>query len=310
MKVNDILKNCKVTATRACGKIVLKAKSYAPEILLTVGGVAAIATVVVACKETLQLEEIVDEHKEAMDELNDAYEGKEDSKEAKKAKFNLVVKTSVKVTKLYAPAIGLGLVAGGCIVSSHNVLQRRYLGMVAAYEAVDKAFKNYRQNVIDDQGEEKDKEYCAKTRVSNGQSDDIVLTSDDDYAKFGCSCYAKLFEEATSIWWRDDARENLSFLRATEATCNELLHTRGYLFLNEVYSLLGLRHLKTGGILTTYAGQQVGWVDDKFHGKYVDFGLSNKKDFLDGNEKSVLLDFNVDGYILESLVKQKDISLF
>ena len=86
MKVNDILKNCKVTATRACGKIVLKAKSYAPEILLTVGGVAAIATVVVACKETLQLEEVIDEHKEAMDKLNEAYEGKEDSKEAKKAK--------------------------------------------------------------------------------------------------------------------------------------------------------------------------------------------------------------------------------
>jgi hypothetical protein len=63
-------------------------------------------------------------------------------------------------------------------------------------------------------------------------------------------------------------------------------------FLNDVYDLLGMDR--------TPAGAVVGWV--KGHGDgYITFMLDDNKrevyDFFEGNEKSVWLDFNVDGVV-------------
>lgn len=308
MKVNDILKNCKLTLAKKSGKVTLTLKKYTPEILLVCGGVAAVATVVVACKETLKLEDILDKHIEASQSIDEKYEGITGSKEAKKEKLAVTGETCISIVKLYAPAVGLGLISGGCIVASHNVLQRRYLGMVAAYEALDKAFGNYRQNVIDDQGEEKDREYSTKMIVGD-PNDGVKISSDDDYARIGYSGYAKLFDETNSFSWKDSPLDNLTFLQVRQRDANELLHARGYLFLNEVYDLLDLRNQIDGGILKTYAGQVVGWKDDEFHGKRVDFGFEKNLDFMQGREPSVMLDFNVDGNILEELVNKKEIPL-
>ena len=60
------------------------------------------------------------------------------------------------------------------------------------------------------------------------------------------------------------------------------------------------------GIDRTKAGNIVGWVYDEEHpvgDNFVDFGiyvLDNEKarDFVNGRERSILLDFNVDGDIL------------
>jgi hypothetical protein len=72
-------------------------------------------------------------------------------------------------------------------------------------------------------------------------------------------------------------------------------------FLNEVYDLLGLPR--------TSAGQVVGWAitsDDAPGDKYIDFGFYNQdservRAFVNGNESSILLDFNVDGPVYKSL---------
>ena len=62
------------------------------------------------------------------------------------------------------------------------------------------------------------------------------------------------------------------------------------------------------GFPRTKAGQVVGWVYDEKHtvgDNFVDFGLFNdinderKQAFVNGYERSVLLDFNVDGPILD-----------
>ena len=60
------------------------------------------------------------------------------------------------------------------------------------------------------------------------------------------------------------------------------------------------------GIKRTKAGNVVGWIYDEEHpvgDNYVDFGmydLHNEKarDFVNGHERVILLDFNVDGEIL------------
>lgn len=60
------------------------------------------------------------------------------------------------------------------------------------------------------------------------------------------------------------------------------------------------------GIARTNAGQVVGWIyceKNPVGDNYVDFGIYNLQNegFVNGNERSILLDFNVDGIILDKI---------
>ena len=108
------------------------------------------------------------------------------------------------------------------------------------------------------------------------------------------SPYAVFFDERSAAWTKYP-ENNKFFLLRSQDYANEKLKQRGYLFLNEVYEMLGLPRTKVG--------QMVGWVYDTnnpYGDNYVDFGIFNSHniDFVNGYEKSVLLDFNVDGDIL------------
>ena len=93
------------------------------------------------------------------------------------------------------------------------------------------------------------------------------------------------------------------YLRHQQNYANELLRSRGYVFLNDVYDMLGIRRTK--------AGQIVGWVYDEKNpniDNYIDFGIYNvhyegARDFVNGFECSILLDFNVDGPIIDLINK-------
>ena len=87
------------------------------------------------------------------------------------------------------------------------------------------------------------------------------------------------------------------FLRRQQDYANEMLKTKGHLFLNEVYDMLGFQRTKLGQI--------AGWVYENPNGDgYIDFGIydihdQTKRDFVNGYERSIWLDFNVDGNILD-----------
>jgi hypothetical protein len=109
--------------------------------------------------------------------------------------------------------------------------------------------------------------------------------------------YARFFDETCEAWERD-SEYNLMFLKSQQDFANNKLRAKGYLFLNDVYDALGIPRSK--------AGQAVGWMykpDFQSDGdNYVDFGIYNVKrernrDFVNGYEDAILLDFNVDGVI-------------
>lgn len=111
------------------------------------------------------------------------------------------------------------------------------------------------------------------------------------------SPYAVFFDETSAVWTKNSECNKLFLLR-TQDLANLKLKARGYLFLNEVYDMLGLPR--------TRAGQLIGWIYDDRNpvgDNYVDFGIFNDRNssFVNGFEKSVLLDFNVDGNILDRL---------
>lgn len=111
------------------------------------------------------------------------------------------------------------------------------------------------------------------------------------------SIYARFFDESCCTWSKDQ-EYNTMFLRQQQVYANDLLKLKGHLFLNEVYDMLGLPKSK--------AGQVVGWVynvENPIGDNYIDFGLydENNSKFVNGYERSILLDFNVDGCILDKI---------
>lgn len=110
------------------------------------------------------------------------------------------------------------------------------------------------------------------------------------------SCYAKLFDSKCHGWTMNPYH-NVTFLELQQNYTNELLRSRGVLFLNEVYDMLGIPR--------TAAGQRAGWIfmPDYDVTDYVDFSIRSawNTEALKGNDDSVMLDFNVRDNILKYL---------
>lgn len=111
------------------------------------------------------------------------------------------------------------------------------------------------------------------------------------------SQYAKIFDDSC-VGWTKDSEYNMHFLKSQQDYCNDKLKSKGHLFLNEVYDILGIPRTKAGAV--------VGWVYDEKNpigDNFVDFGIfdtndERNSDFINGFENTAILDFNVDGNIL------------
>ena len=290
-------------------KVELKAIKHSPEILAGVGVVGVVGSLVMACKATTKLSDILEDSKEQLDKIKEvaadpAYEEKYSQDDAKKDTTITYVQTGVKVVKLYAPSVILCASSLGCLLASNNILKKRNAALSAAYMTVDKSFKEYRKRVADRFGEEVEKEirYNIKAEEITKVDEDgnevtetvKIMDGTDDPNSY--SDYARFFDESCAAW-QNDAEYNLTFLKAQQQYANDLLKAKGRLFLNEVYRMLGIDETK--------AGQVVGWVynpDNPTGDNFVDFGIYNMqrervRAFVNGYEPNILLDFNVDGVI-------------
>ena len=286
-----------------------KVEKHSPEILMGVGVVGVVATTVTACRATMKLNDILDECVETRDKIksvqeNPAYDDRYSEEDAQKDLTINYVQTGVKIAKLYAPSVALGVLSVGCLVGSHSVMQKRNAALSAAYLTVDKSFKEYKQRVIDRVGEEVEKEirYGIKAEevvetVTDEDGNETTVTETVKMMNPNLySDYARFFDEA-SPYWQKDPEYNLVFLKAQQQYANDLLRAKGRLFLNDVYDMLGIEKTK--------AGQIVGWVYDPENpngDNFVDFGIYDMskervRAFVNGYEATILLDFNVDGNI-------------
>ena len=282
-------------------------QKYSPEILAGVGVVGTVTSAVMACKATMKLNDILEESKETRDKIkevesNPKYEDRYTPEDAKKDLTINYMQTGMKIAKLYAPAVILGSASLGCLLTSNNILRKRNAALSAAYMTVDKSFKEYRNRVTERFGEEVEKEirYNIKaeeieTTVVNEDGSETTVKETVKVADPNLySDYAKFFDEANPNW-KPDPEYNLMFLKSQQQYANDLLKSRGRLFLNEVYDMLGIDRTK--------AGQVVGWVynkDNPSGDNFVDFGIYDMskervRAFVNGYETNILLDFNVDG---------------
>lgn len=292
-------------------KLGFKIKKYSPEILLVSGVIGVVSAAVMACKATTKVDEVLDKAKDDIDIIHAAVEGRVPTKkayteeESKKDITTVYIQTGLKLVKLYTPAVILGGLSITAILSSNNILRKRNVALAAAYATVDNSFKEYRERVIDRFGERIDKElkYNIKpvtieetSTDENGNEIKTKKTVDVvEHVEHGM--YTKIFDES-SCYWSSTQDYNRMFLIGRERYANDLLNTRGYLFLNDVFDMLDIPRTKEG--------QLVGWVKNPKNGGsgYVDFGIFNaykkaNREFINGYEPSIWLDFNVQGNILD-----------
>ena len=308
---NDIM----ASVSRSLHKVGFKFKKHSPEILVVAGVVGIVTSTIMACKATTKVSEIIDETKETIDTIHDCVgkglhtsDGEEYTQEIANKDLAIVyAQTGWKLVKLYGPSVALGVASIGCMVGSNRILRKRNIALAAAFKAVDTSFKEYRGRVIDRFGKEMDRELrfgikakeIEETVVDeNGNETTVTKTVEIADPNVAHSIYSVVWCEGNTGWTRN-AELNKVFLIQTQNAANDKLRLNGILTLNEVYDMLGVPR-------TAY-GQIAGWVyteDDSVGDDYVDFGIFNANnpkacDFVNGYEKSIILDFNCIGNILE-----------
>ena len=303
---NEILKKM----NECFNKVSFTAKKLGPEIMVIGGVVGVVGSTVMACRATTKINPILKEMKNDIDAVHTAMETegvkeKYSQEDANKAMGIIYAQAGIKLIKLYGPSVALGVLSITSILAGNNILRKRNVALAAAYTAVDKSFKEYRNRVVEKLGDEAEKKLRfgsvskkfeeilvdEKTGKEKKKEVDVDVVGLD-----GISEYARFFD-ASSPYYEKNSEYNLTFLRAQQQYANDLLCSKGCLFLNDVYKMLGIQETK--------AGQVVGWVYDQNNtmgDNYVDFGLydvnrEKTRDFINGYEKVILLDFNVDGNI-------------
>ncbi len=310
------------TISGSFNKIGFKLKKHSPEILVVAGVIGTVVSAVMACKATTKVSGILEKTKEDINSIHNCAADKSLAEEytpddVKKDLAIVYIQTGVKLAKLYAPAVALGVLSLGSILASNNILRKRNVALAAAYATVDKGFKEYRKRVVERFGEEVEHEL--RHNIKAKKIEKIIIGEDGKERKAketvnvverdSLSDYSFFFEPSNP-YWEKDGDYNRMFLLAQQQYANDKLRANGYLYLNDV--------LDTLGIPRTKAGQIVGWVYDAENpngDNYIDFGIyesyrrdeeSFVKDKVMGEklgkekyERVVILDFNVDGNILD-----------
>lgn len=303
------------TAKFAIGRGGLVLKKYSPEILTAAGVIGTVGSTVLACKATLKVEDILDEAKKKSNLINAVHDGEIEvdaeytDKDYSKDLLINRTQTAVKLIKLYGPAITLGALSITAILGGQHILRKRNVAVMAAYKLCEESFNNYRSRVKDELGEEKDRQFyygmteeTVKDKVKSKDGKTKTVTKKVEKAPDHLySQYARFFDEA-NINWDKSPEQNMYFLKMVQNQMNDKLKARGHVFLNEVYDALGFDRSE--------AGQLVGWVWNKDNTAmeagdgYIDFGIFDgndyaKRAFVNGDERSILLDFNIDGMIYD-----------
>lgn len=299
------------TLKNSFGKFGLVCQKYSPEIFVAAGTIGVVVSAVGACKATMKLNDAMEPHKDYLEKIHNqveehGYTEEYTEEDAAKEKIIIYTRAAVDVAKLYAPSVAIGALSLTSIIMSHRMLSKRNAALAAAYTVVDKGFKEYRGRVIEKFGEAVDhelkynvtkKEVTETTTDKKGKEKEVTktveVTDPNTY-----SDYARFFDESC-CGWDKDAEFNLLLVKHIQSQANDALKSRGYLFLNDVYEMLDIPKTK--------AGYCVGWIYDEKNpvgDNYIDFGIydvtkESVRDFVNGYERSILLDFNVDGPILD-----------
>lgn len=285
--------------TMRCARQALVASKNSPALLFGAGVIGVIGTTVLASRASMKLEEVVTTAQNDLEIVRNMDDEDYSDRERQKDIAYVYGRSVLKLGKMYAPAVVLGAASIAALTTSHNILNRRNMALTAAYAAVERGFAEYRTRVVDKYGYEQDQEFRYATEKVEVVNDKGKKVKEIRVSPDAATIYARFFDNLSSNW-NKEAEYNLIFLKAQQLYLNDLLQTRGHVFLNEVYYSLDIPHSGPGSV--------VGWLlgnGDNF----IDFGIWDNKEgsraFVNGREGAILLDFNVDGVIFDKIDARK-----
>lgn len=306
------------TGMKRMGLIVYK---HMPQILFGAGVLTGAGALIETARGTTKIDDIFSRKETRLAKIDalmidDTYTEDDRQKDILKTKAIMCV----DLAKAYAPATILYAASVTCFLGGHHILAQRYAATAAALTATTKAFNGYRGNVKDELGDEADwrflhgikAEELDKVTITDekGETKEITVVKRSDIGKNpnDYSMYAKVFKKGND-YWQGESSYNMWFLKKVQNQMNDKLLARrnhehgGYLFLNEVYEALGFSSTKAGAVVGWYIPKE-GAEDDNNGDYYVDFGIFSKNGsvrFINDEEDSIILDFNVRGSIYDLL---------
>lgn len=300
MNIGTKLMTAKSAVTSTAGLQLLKMQKNSPALLFGAGVIGVVGTVVLASRATLKLSETMDEFEEKENDLldevrsgNSPYTETQFNRDYKKLKAGLVL----DICQLYLPAVGVGALSIAALTSSHVILTKRNTSLMAAYAGLQQSIDGYRKRVRDHVGEEEERKLYHGVRTDelavegpNGTEVQLVDRS------AGQGAYEYEFSRQTSKNFDNRSEYNYMFLKSVEVYANEKLTAHGKLLLDDVLEALGMDPE------LDIRSHVVGWVKGNGDG-FVDFGVFDPEnegqliDFMTGRDKSIMLNFNVDGVV-------------
>lgn len=284
--------------TRTAHRAVLKLSKHSPKILFGAGIAGMVGTVVVASHAALKAQPVMQSAHDRLENANGGDWSERDPEGHKHAVVKVYQDTAVDLVKIYAPVVLVGVTSIVCLTRSHQILTNRNVAITAAYAGLDKAFREYRERVVTELGQEKDFEFAHKMTtkdiVAYDEAGNPVIKEQKSVSKDASTLYGRWFNDSNRHWEKNNGY-NVTFIENQLKYANYLLKLKGHLFLNEVYDMLGYDRTPEGCV--------VGWL---FYGKdgsdgYIDFGIYQHPDFMAGYERNCFLDFNVDGVVYDQI---------
>lgn len=290
------IKSIANVATSSVARQVLHFKKSSPTVLFVAGVAGVVTAAVLASRATLKLEEVLTKAQADLETARTLEHEDYSDKDRQRDIALVYARTAIKLTKLYGPALAVGTVAVAALTGSHKILTRRNAALAAAYAAIDRGFREYRSRVVSEFGAGKDREFrygLSDRDVAVDTEEGVVVKTVRDVPA-SASIYARVFDESNPNWNREHMY-NQTFIQCQQNYANDLLNSRGHVMLNDVYDMLGMSRTPAGAI--------VGWVKGNGDG-FIDFGVFegdrySGMRFVIGAERSVILDFNVDGVVYE-----------
>jgi hypothetical protein len=276
-------------------KQLLKLSKHSPTIMVVSGVVGLGVTAVMAAHATRKLDPILETHqKQRFDlELESAdVQGRVEQKYL----VQLYTHTSYELVKLYGPTLVVGSLSATSVLYGHKILKGRHLATMAAYTGLMEQYQAYRARVAETVGPQMERDIhqgaVGKWEEDPEHKGEYKLKS--AFSDPEASYLRPFFDEANTNWTRD-ATANYLWLKAVQNHMNRILQIKGYVFLSDVYKALGMEppqeSIVTGWLFNSDTGDQ-----------YIDFGFMGSSDpnaiaFCNGAERSVRLNFNIDGVI-------------
>lgn len=286
---------------------------HSPEILLGTSIAAGVGATVTGCIATKKMDAINAKHKEILDILHNEDDAAKESPEYKREITKEYGRYGLDIAKTWAPCVGLTLLSGTCALGSFKIVNKRLIAAETAFTGIAKAFEQYRDNVIEDQGLEKDEYYANNGALKKKQEliakgkykeKELPISQDPNFKVSKIDdIFHYYYNEDTVEWAAYSHHPFYNFTRMSEllTILNYELDKNGIVFLDDVYMRLGL-DMKT--LLAERAqGRTYGWVLDKYtengmpNDECVSFGIFEKNDtqhklFRSGQITDITLEFN------------------